>query len=109
MLWWMIPVTLAVLLTLAYINAPGLAWTAAFGALLALSPWFMPLSMPVFTALFAGYAILAALLNLPALRQRVISNPLLALYRKILPPMSDRKSTRLNSSHPRLSRMPSSA
>ena len=88
MLWWIIPVTLAVLFALAYINAPGLAWTAAFGALLALSPWFMPLSMPVFIALFAAYAILAALLNVSALRQRMISNPLLGIYRKILPPMS---------------------
>ena len=89
MLWRIVLVALAVLPALAYINAPGLAWTAACGALLAALAWSEPaVSFTTMAATFAVFALIAAALNLAPLRRALISNPLLAIYRKILPPMS---------------------
>ena len=89
MMWWIVAIALGTSLALAYVNAPGLAWTAACGALLVALAWFAPVfSLTAMIAAFAVFAAIAAVLNVPALRRALISNPLLAIYRRILPPMS---------------------
>lgn len=89
MMWWIVGITLTAALALAAVNAPGLAWTVACGFLLAALAWFAPVfSLTAMMAAFAVFVALAAMLNVRALRRALISNPLLAVYRKILPPMS---------------------
>ena len=88
MMGWIACSALVALLFLAYVNASGLAWTAVLGALLVLVSWFLPLSQTAMSTALLVFALLAAVLNIAALRQRVVSSPLLALYRRILPPMS---------------------
>ncbi len=89
MLWWIFASAMVALLALAYANAPGLAWTAVCGALLVALAWFAPVfSLTAMIAAFAVFAVIAAVLNVVPLRRALISNPLLAIYRKILPPMS---------------------
>ena len=79
---------LVALMCLAYVNASGLAWTIVLGALLAAVSWVLPLPVTTTGVAFAVFALAAAVLNLAALRRTLISNPLLAVYKKILPPMS---------------------
>ena len=93
MMWWIVgialSVALSVALTLAYVNASGLAWTAAGAAVLVALAWFAPVFS--LTAMLAACAVLvagAAVLNLAPLRRALISIPLLTVYRRILPPMS---------------------
>ena len=89
MLWWIVLAALTGLLALAYINAPGLAWTAACGAVLVALAWFAPVfSLTAMSAAFAVFVVVAAVLNLAPLRRALISDRLLTVYRKILPPMS---------------------
>ncbi|HYD55375.1 MAG TPA: acyl-CoA dehydrogenase [Burkholderiales bacterium] len=68
----------ALFFVLAYLRAPLIAWTAAFGALLALWNWVA----------FAVFAAFAVVLNVPALRRKLVSDRILAVYRRILPDMS---------------------
>jgi acyl-CoA dehydrogenase len=73
---------------LAYRNVSGFAWTASIAAALgiawgaALLPGWMTL------ALFAALVVLAIPLNVPRLRRALISDAVLAAYRRIMPPMS---------------------
>ena len=79
--------SLVVLLALAYIRAPGLAWTAALAGML-----YVLTSASGFTwwMLGADLAFLAAALalNIPALRCALVSGPALAGFRRIMPAMS---------------------
>src|SRR5262245_40630476 len=83
-----IAVAIAAFLVLAYFGAPLLAWTVAGGALL----WYLsvvaafgPTTNVVLGALFI---VVAALLNIPWLRRIAFTNHILAVYRRILPDMS---------------------
>jgi acyl-CoA dehydrogenase len=80
--------TLAVLVALAYFQAPILVWTA--GTAVMLATWAVALGWGAETnlALAAVFVAVAAVLNVPALRRRVLSDPVLAIYRGILPDMS---------------------
>src|ERR671923_412538 len=79
---------IAAFLVLAYFGAPLLAWTIAGGALL----WYLSVVAafgPVTNvALAALFVLLAAVLNIPWLRRLVFTDHVLALYRRILPDMS---------------------
>src|SRR5919108_388762 len=79
---------IAAFLVLAYFGAPLLAWTVAGGALL----WYLSVVAafgPVTNvALAALFVLLAALLNIPWLRRKAFTDHVLALYRRILPDMS---------------------
>ena len=89
MIWFVVVGAATVALALAYTNASGLAWTAACSALLVALAWFAPVfSLAAMFAAFVVFALIAAALNLVPLRRALLSNPLLAIYRKILPPMS---------------------
>ena len=72
----------------AYTNATGIAWTLAFAALLALS-WSASL-LPVWinVVLTTAFVLVAAVLNITALRRSIVSDRVLAIFRKVMPPMS---------------------
>lgn len=80
--------TAAALLALAYFQAPLAVWTAAIGLMLA--TWTIALEAGAGTslALAGAFVAVAAALNVPVLRRRLLSDPVLALYRRILPEMS---------------------
>jgi acyl-CoA dehydrogenase len=80
--------TFAALLALAALRAPIFVWTAAAGVVGA--SWAVILGFGATTnaVLAAVFLALVLALNLPALRRRLLSNPVLAVYRRILPDMS---------------------
>jgi len=84
---WFVAV-LALALALAYLNAPGVAWSVAIAAAIA-ALWGAHL-VPVGVAIgLAGlFAVVAIPLNVPALRRRLVSDRVLAVFRRMLPPMS---------------------
>jgi len=63
----------------AYLRLPIWGWTIVFGALVAATGS---------VALIVVFLLVAAVLNIPILRRAVISNHILAVYRRILPDMS---------------------
>src|SRR5687768_16647680 len=71
--------TIALFLACAYLRLPLWAWTIAFGVLVVSTQ-----SIP----LIAVFAVLALILNLTFIRRALISNRILAVYRRILPDMS---------------------
>jgi acyl-CoA dehydrogenase len=85
---WLVLLTV-VSMALAYANATGIAWTIAIAILLG-GAWFLHV-LPgwIETALIVVFAIVAIPLNIPFLRRKLLSDPVLAVFRKILPPMSD--------------------
>jgi acyl-CoA dehydrogenase len=85
---WFIAGILVVILVFGYFGLPILWWTLAAGLLtwyLSAIAEFSSNTNIVLGAVFVG---VAAVLNIPALRRAVISNHILALYRRILPDMS---------------------
>src|ERR1043166_8406135 len=84
---WLIAV-IAGFFALAYVNASGWLWTAAIAVALA-AAWganLMPLTALI---VLAGLlAVLAIPLNFPLLRRALISDGVLAVFRRILPPMT---------------------
>ncbi|MGD9953335.1 MAG: acyl-CoA dehydrogenase [Burkholderiales bacterium] len=80
--------TVAALVALAALRAPIFVWTAAVGVLGAAWAATLGLGPAVNLPLAIAFAAAAVMLNLPALRRRVLSDPVLAAYRRILPDMS---------------------
>jgi acyl-CoA dehydrogenase len=79
---------IAAFLVLAYFGAPILWWTLAAAALLS---WLSALAAFGFTTkvvLAIVFAAAAAALNIAPLRRRLITDRVLAIYRRILPDMS---------------------
>ena len=73
---------------LAYVNASALVWTGAIAVALGVA-WGGSLLVPWLTlALTLAFVVLAIALNVPALRRKLISEGVLAGFRKVLPPMS---------------------
>src|ERR1044071_1868283 len=79
---------LAAFLVLAYFQAPLLVWTAAAGLLAWWLSTIAGLSSAGNVVLFAPLAIAALALNVPLLRRVLLTNHILAVYRRILPDMS---------------------
>src|ERR687887_127896 len=79
---------IAAFLVLAYLGAPILAWTIATAALL----WYLSavaaFSYVTNVVLAAVFVLLAAVLNIPWLRRLAFTDHVLAIYRRILPDMS---------------------
>jgi acyl-CoA dehydrogenase len=79
----------AVAWILAYHRLPAVVWTVVFaaflGAVTAWARWPQPVIMTLWTVLIA----LALLFNPTPLRRALVSRPLLRLFRKILPQMSE--------------------
>jgi len=80
--------TFAVLLALAALRAPIFVWSAAVGVMGASWAVILGLGAATNAVLAAAFLGLALALNLPALRRRLLSDPVLAVYRRILPDMS---------------------
>lgn len=80
--------TIAVLFALAYFQAPILVWTIAAGLMLA--TWAAALELPAQAnaVLFFLYVLVAPVMVVPALRRRLASDHVLAVFRRILPDMS---------------------
>src|SRR5436190_19214825 len=84
---WLLALVVA-FFALAYLKAAGWMWAAAIVAALAvpwLGHWIPPLALLIITIVVLLPAIV---LNIPALRRKVVSDGVLRAFRKILPPMS---------------------
>jgi acyl-CoA dehydrogenase len=84
---WILALPLAALM-LAYLRAPLALWTVATAAWLAAGAWAGGWHPAATAAVFALFAAGALLFNLAPLRRALVSAPLLAAYRRILPQMS---------------------
>ena len=73
---------------LAYVNASGPSWTASLAVLLGLAWLGAMLPMLVLLLLSGAFVVLALALNVQGLRRKLISDGVLAGFRKVLPPMS---------------------
>jgi len=80
--------SVAACMLLAYVRAPGWLWTAGAAFALAWLSLRLGFSAAAWIPLAAAFIAVAAVLNLRRVRRRVISDRVLALYRRILPPMS---------------------
>ncbi len=66
-----------------------LMWTGVVAAVFLLAGMSGALSGPIAVVLWVGFAVVATILNVPDLRRRLLSAPLLGRIRKVLPPISD--------------------
>ena len=74
--------------TLAYVRARGIAWAAIIAALIALS-WAGSLMPFAANAALSFVALLLAIpMLVPRLRRALVSDPLLGVFRKVMPTMS---------------------
>ena len=84
---WIVAV-LAGFLALAYVNAPGRAWIGAVAVALAASWALHALPFMANLLLAVVFIVLAIPLAVPTLRRRLVSDGVLAKFRKLMPPMS---------------------
>ncbi len=87
MIWLILGAVLAATV-LAYIRATGPAWAISTGAFIIALLSMVSTPAGLAAPLLGLYVLVAGVLNFAALRRRLISNPLLAAYRRILPAMS---------------------
>ena len=80
--------TIAAFFLLAYFGAPILLWTIAAAALLSSLSIVAAFGFTINVVLATVFVVLAALLNVPWLRRKALTDHVLALYRRILPDMS---------------------
>ena len=74
---------------LAYRRAALWIWTAAIAAGLGYWSVAYPVSFVSLVSVWSVFVAAALMLNLPFLRRRLVSNYLLQIFRRVLPPMSD--------------------
>ncbi|MBI1965654.1 MAG: acyl-CoA dehydrogenase [Betaproteobacteria bacterium] len=79
---------IAVIWTLAYFRAPALSWTIVIALGLGLLTNYSGWSPALLATLWAVFIAAALLDNPTPVRRNLLGRPLLALFRKILPPMS---------------------
>src|ERR1041384_675710 len=79
---------IAAFFVLAYFGAPLLAWTITGGALLWSLSVVAAFGITTNTVLAALFIVVAVALNIPWLRRLALTNHVLAVYRRILPDMS---------------------
>jgi len=82
-------VVAAFLVALARVKAPLIVWTGAIAGVLLLTGYAGLLGGLAAGVLWGVFLLVAVPLNIAPLRRRVLSNPMLARTRKVLPPMSD--------------------
>lgn len=87
LLFWIV-VGLAGVWVLAYLAAPLYLWTAVVAGVMALYGALVGVSLG-FTVLAVLLSVLAVFLNVPLLRRKFISDRLLAVFRNLMPTMSD--------------------
>ena len=76
------------LTALAYVNASGRAWAAGVAAAIAAAWVLHALPLALTLLLAVAFIVLAIPLAVPSLRRKLVSDGVLSLYRKVLPPMS---------------------
>jgi acyl-CoA dehydrogenase len=74
---------------LAYLRVSAPAWTIVVAAILAAATAFAGWQQPTLIALWSVLAIVALLLNPTPLRRAVLGRPLLGVFRRVLPPLSN--------------------
>jgi acyl-CoA dehydrogenase len=79
---------IAVLVLLAYFQAPILLWTVAVGLLVAAWAVVLQLSAQTNAVLFFLFVLIAPAICIAALRRRLVSDHVLAIFRRILPDMT---------------------
>ncbi|HKU45583.1 MAG TPA: acyl-CoA dehydrogenase [Burkholderiales bacterium] len=79
---------IAAFLVLAYFGAPILWWTLAAAVFLSWLSALAAFGFATKVALAVLFAGVAAVLNIPALRRKALTDRVLAIYRRILPDMS---------------------
>ena len=84
---WIIAVALG-FLALAYVNASGKAWGAGIVVALVVSSALSALPLALNLLLTVMFIVLAIPLALPKLRRKLVSDGVLAAFRKLMPPMS---------------------
>jgi len=84
---WLVAVLVGAV-ALAYVNASGVVWSAAIAGALAVLWGGHLVPDGVALALTALSVLVAIPLNLKPLRRRLVSDPVFAAFRKVLPPMS---------------------
>ena len=84
---WLIAVLIAAL-ALAYVNASGLVFTAAIAVALGVAWEAHTIPGWIALVLSLGFVLLAIAGNVPTLRRKLVSDAVLASFRKVLPPMS---------------------
>jgi len=87
MLGWILGVV-AVFLVFGFFRMPILWWTLAGGLLALYLSFIAGFGFSANVVLFAAFAAVALALNVPPVRRALISNRILAAYRRILPDMS---------------------
>jgi len=80
--------TVAVLVLLAYFQAPILLWTVATGLMLATWASALQFSAQTNAVLFFLFILIAPVLAVPVLRRILVSDHVLAIFRRILPDMT---------------------
>lgn len=80
--------------TLGYFRAPVILWTAGFAAWLAGLQFGLGYQVPV--AVWAVFAVIALVLNLPPLRRAVFTGPVFKVFKKITPAMSQTEQEAIN-------------
>ena len=84
---WFVAVAFA-LVALMYTNAAGIAWTLALAAAVAVAAGAQLFPTWLIGAATVVFAIVAIVLNTAPLRRAIVSDRLLALFRRVMPPMS---------------------
>ncbi len=79
---------LAIAWILAYHRLPAVAWTIAFACVLALIDWYSGWPQPLVVALWAILVVGALVCGPTLIRSALVARPLLALFRRILPQVS---------------------
>jgi acyl-CoA dehydrogenase len=80
--------TFFVLLLLAYFQAPILVWTVAVGLMTATWAAALQFSAQTNAVLVFLFILIAPVLTVPALRRKLVSDHVLAVFRRILPDMT---------------------
>jgi acyl-CoA dehydrogenase len=96
MIWLFLVASIAAFLALAYLEARAWVWTLVVGALLIALASAVDLSPLATNALAWGFVVLAAILNVRPLRRLLISDRLLGVFRKVMPPMSPTEADAIN-------------
>jgi len=89
-------VAVTIALALAYHNARAWVWTLVFAAVMAVLHWAVPLSAAAAVAGWIAVAVFALLANPTPVRRLLVATPLLGVFRRILPQLSQTEQEALD-------------
>jgi acyl-CoA dehydrogenase len=81
---------------IAYLGGPAWIWTVALGAFLAGLTGLAALPAVAVVPLAVGFVAFALLANVAPLRRKLLSDPVLRTFRKVMPPMSQTEAEAIN-------------